>query len=84
MLDLEQSFKSASPWENLSKTVSPAGFRASDPFPKVGVARSKVWLMESDNAMSLLTFQFPGGFVQTAWALCPIPTWDKMHILHMF
>ena len=60
MLDLEQSFKLAPPWENLSKTVNPAGFRASDPFPKVGVARCKVWLMESDNAMSLSAFQFPG------------------------
>ena len=35
MLDIEQSFKSAPRWENLSKTVNPAGFRASDPFPKV-------------------------------------------------
>ena len=60
MLDLEQSFKSAPSWENLSKTMNPAGFRASDPFPKVGVARCKVRLMESDNAMSLSTFQFPG------------------------
>ena len=75
MLNLEQSFKSAPPCENLSKTVNPAGFRASDPFPKVGVARCKVWLMESDNAMSLSTFQFPGVLSQPHGRYAPIPTW---------
>ena len=34
MLDLEQSFKSVPPRENLSKAVNPAGFRAFDPFSK--------------------------------------------------
>ena len=71
MLDLEQSFKSAPPWENLSKTVNPAGFRASDPFPKVGVARCKVWLTKSDNAMSLSTFQFPGVLSQPHAGVMP-------------
>ena len=83
MLDLEQSFKSASPWENLSKT-EPCRVQS---FRSISQSRCSKMQSVADGKRQCnvpINFSISGRFVPTAWALCPIPTWGKMHILHMF
>ena len=72
MLDLEQSFISAPPRENMSKGVNPAGFRAFDPFSQDSRCSKMQSVADGKRQYNVpIKFSISGHFVPTAWRYAP-------------